>query len=654
MAVLLVGAAAYATWIGLASDVGEGPGLRLGWVVAVASLPALVVSALLCARLPGAAVTRVVTLMTLAHLTTLSGPVLAGWLEATGRPGAALAMWIADAAWALTLPLLPVLLLVFPDGWPRAGRWRTTGAAQLVALGVVVATTVADASAGNLPAAVRATAVVCGLVLLGTGVARAVALLVMWRRSTGERRSQLSWFAAAGGLLAGLYVVGGALVLLGADWVDQGLEPVVYAVDVGALPAALGVAVVRHRLYGLDLVVNRALVWSGLTVVLLGLYGASAALTTALLGGSGYLTASSLVGATVVGLALVPVHRLAQTVVDRLMYGDRDRPDRALRRLTRRLSEALDATEVPQTVVAAIADALRLPFVAVERVTATGLVRAAQHGIEPGEQDVVSIPIQHAGESQGRLLVAPRRGQNALDPTDERLLSELADQAGVALYAGRLAEDLADSRERLVQGRIDERARLRRALHEGLSPSLSGIALATAAARARLRADPSAAERLLRGIEEEASLGARTVQTLLEGLRPPGLDEAGLAGAVEQRAQQVAEYSGVRVTVQLDGSLPALSPQVEEAAYLIVVEALANVARHARADRCLVRLSGTSDTLMVEVSDNGSGRPSPQADGVGLSAARDRAVSLGGTLNTESFPGRGFTLTARLPGWTAR
>lgn len=653
-AVLAFGAAAYALWISLAPRLEVGPDLEFGWVAAAAAFPSLVVSALLCARLPGAAVTRVVTLVTLAHLTTLAGPVLAGWLEATDRPGAAVAQWTADVAWAGTLPLLPVLLLVFPDGWPRSGQWRTVGAVQLVALGAVVAATVAAASHADPRSPVRAITVIGGLVLLGTGVARAGALLAEWRRSAGDRRSQLGWFAAAAGLLAGLYLVGGALVLLGVHEVDPALEPLVYALQVGALPAALGVAVVRHRLYGLDLVVNRALVWSCLTVVLLGLYGASAALATTLLGGSGQLAVSSLIAATVVGLALVPVHRLAQTVVDRLMYGERDRPDRALRGLTRRLSETLDVSEVPQRVVTAVADALRLPFVAIERGTSAGLVRAAQRGLEPGQHDVVAIPIDHAGESLGRLLVAPRRGESALSPADERLLTELAAQAGVALYAGRLADDLADSRERLVQGRLDERARLRRALHEGLSPSLSGIALATAAARARLRADPDAAERLLRSIEEEASLGAQTVQTLLEGLRPPGLDEVGLEAAVEQRAHHVSEYSGVAVTVQTDGPLPAVSPQVEEAAYLIVVEALANVARHAGAGRCVVRLSGTGDAFTVEVTDDGMGFYPQQADGVGLSAARERAAAVGGTLVTASSPGHGFALTAHLPGLPAR
>jgi signal transduction histidine kinase len=192
-------------------------------------------------------------------------------------------------------------------------------------------------------------------------------------------------------------------------------------------------------------------------------------------------------------------------------FGDRDRPDEALRNLAARLGETVDPLEVPQTVVETVARALRLPFVALDRQTSTGPVRAASRGSEPTPGRVVVYPIGYGGERLAALLVAPRAGEDTVTAADRAVLADLAAQAGPALYAGRLAQELADSRERLRQGRLDERAHLRRALHDGVSPTLSGIAIAAAAARGRDPADP-AVRRLLTRIEEEAGAGATSLR----------------------------------------------------------------------------------------------------------------------------------------------
>lgn len=646
-AILGAGAFSCVAWVALAPRVELGPHLELGWVAMAATVPTVLVSALLAARLPGAAITRLITAMALANLASLVFSVLSSFLSQIGASGVGVVARIGETAWTGTLPLLPLLLTVFPEGWPTRGLWRVVGSGQLAAVAILAVISATGIPVPELPGLVQGLLVGCGGVLLGSAIARAVALTFAWRRSAGDRRRQLSWFTATAGLLVSLYVLSAALHVGGVEE-PRIVEVLMYLAGICALPVALGIAVVRHRLYGLNIAVNRALVWTSLSVVLLGMYGATAAIAASVAGASPDLAVGSLLAAIVAGLALMPVHRLAQRTVDRLMYGDRDRPDRALRHLAQRLSESLDASEVPDRIAATVAEALRVPFVAVDRLTADGPQRLAQRGSDSDGTARLAIPLTHAGADLGRLLVAPRRGEAGLTRSDRRLLEELAAQAGVALHAGRLADDLADSRERLVRGRLEERARLRRSLHEALSPSLSGIALASAAARARLTSDPAAAEDMLGRIAEEAQAGAAMVQAMLEGLRPPGLDELGLLAAVEQRADDLSVLSGLAVAVESGRPLPALSSDVEEAAYVIVVEALANVARHASATCCTVRLEVRGAELRIEVSDDGTGLSPNRRAGVGLSAAQERATEVGGSLEIGST-GSGTRLTASLP-----
>jgi signal transduction histidine kinase len=285
----------------------------------------------------------------------------------------------------------------------------------------------------------------------------------------------------------------------------------------------------------------------------------------------------------------------------------------------------------------------------------TGKARTARFGPPPGgalpqPERVVTLPISYGAERIAELLVAPRTGETALSSADRTLLTDLAGQAGPALYAGRLALDLADSRERLRQGQLQERARLRRALHDGLSPTLSGISLAAAAAQDMPGGDPSVA-RLLSRIREEATSGALTLRALLADLRPPGLAELGLIAAIEQRARQLAEPGALEIEVTTRKPLPALEPDVEQAAYLIVVELLTNVTRHAAATSCTVEFTANGPDLLVRVIDNGRGRPADHRLGDGLHSAVERAESAGGRLVLANGPGGGTQAAVYVPGW---
>lgn len=662
------------------------------WLSVVALLPCLMVSVLLTSRLPGAAVSRVITIFTLCAVTSLFIDAV-GWLGS--RPlglcppqfwravislyphledAMTVASVVASVLWAGTVPLIAVLAVVFPDGVPSRGWWRRVFIGQMIALGVAVFVLAGEAignggavyvAAWNRGAVYVAAWVVVGvwILLIGSGVLRAVYLVWLWWQSEGERRRQLFPFVATAGVMAlfcAVYFVKAQNPGNSGFGVEQ-LPSVLAGLFLCGLPTAVGLSVLRHRLFGIEITLNRLAVATCLSLLLFGVYAGTAAIVSAIAGGEGVQWRPLLAAGVTVG-ALGPVYRLARSIVDRIMFGDRERPDRVLRALASSLGETLDPLEVPQTVVNAVAETLRLPFVALDRLTPAGRVRSAAVGLPPASgaraaldhrahADQISVfPIAFGGQPLAEMLVTPRVGQDSLNATDRELLSDLATQAGPALYAGRLIDELTDSRERLRLGRLEERAALRRALHDGISPTLAGIAIAAAAARVREPGDPTV-HRLLDRIEQEAGTGSTTLRALLAGLRPPGLSELGLAAAIEQRAAELGEAAGIPFDVRNQEPLPALDPDVEQTAYLVTVEGMVNVAKHAAAQHCWVTVAGHGDTLNLEVIDDGYGMPSEQRDGEGLRSARERVQACGGTLTLTNNNGGGSRLAAKLPVW---
>lgn len=641
-----LGATLLATWVALAPTV-RLPHDHPGWYIAAAAACSMVAAVLLVARLPGAAVTRIVTIMTLCVLIGLAHDAVT---LANGTYHHVDDTWWAGLLFLGTLPLLPVLLVAFPDGVPSRGWWRGVFVAQLVVLGAMAPLSLVVGRTEPAPAPLAAVAVLLGVVLVVSGIVRAIALVVLWRRADPVRHRQLTAFVAVASAVAAMYVVAVAKLLAGSSEGSGALDKLRLAVIVGGLPTALGLSVLRHHLFGIEVVVNRVAVAAFASLLLFGAYATAAAVAAAAVGGPQALRWEAVLPAAVAVAALGPAFRLAGTVVDRVMFGDRDRPDRALRSLARRLGQTVDPTEVPQTVADTAADSLRLPFVALDRHGPGGLLRAASRGTASQPERVIALPITYGGEPIGELLVAPRTGETELSVADRALLTDLAGQAGPALYAGRLVLDLADSRERLRQGQLEERARLRRALHDSLSPTLSGISLAAAAARDLSAADPTVPRLLLR-IQEEASSGALTLRALLAGLRPPGLAELGLIPAIEQRARQLAESGALAIEVTAREPLPALEPGVEQATYLIVVELLTNVTRHAEATICTVEFAANGLDLLVRVSDDGRGLPVDHRRGDGLRSAFERAESAGGRLVLTNGHHHGTQAAVYAPGW---
>lgn len=546
-------------------------------------------------------------------------------------------------------PLLTLVPLLYPDGLLPGRFWTVVAGASVV--GVVLLSVgvglYPEPFAGAVPVdkpvtseAVARVVTMPGALLLAPAVlAGLVSLGLRLRSSTGVARRQVGVLLPPAALVLAVTLAQGAIP---APW-----NVVAQAGSILLLPLAIGVAVTRHGLYDLDRAVRRGLVATSLTLSLAGLYVTVLAVVRPVLGADS--SAGAAVAAGTVGLLLQPLARRLSAGVDRLYYGDRADPYAVLSRLGADLAAAgLDVAEVPRVVCASVVESLRLAGAEVE-LDVSGEQRTVAGAGATVPAAAPSFELRHRGEVVGRLRVAPRPGERALDHRDADLLGRVADQVAPALAALRLHRELQRSREQLVTTREEERRRLRRELHDGLGATLAGMRLQVESAQ-RLVPDATA-HRLLDATGDGIAQAVAEVRHICEGLRPPGVDDLGLGRAVDLAAQRV-RTPGLDVHVSAAG-LPDVGPAVEAAAYRIATEALANVVRHAGAREVAVALRADGDRLEVAVRDDGVGLPVHPGElrrGVGLTSMQARAEELGGTL-TVSTPadGRGTLVRALLP-----
>ena len=434
------------------------------------------------------------------------------------------------------------------------------------------------------------------------------------------------------------------------------------------IPLAFVVAVLRYQLFDIDLVINRALVWGALTTLTMGLY----ILIVGVLILVFHTSSSPLAFFLATGVVVVlfqPVRGRLQRAVNRLMYGERDDPYAVLSRLGQRLGGALAPDAVAPAIVESIGAALKLPYVALA-IHSNDFSRSEHESTQVattnGEQEPLAawgkpptyasirLPLNHQGQSVGELILAPRGPGETFSLLDRRLLDDLAKQAGVALYAAQqtwqaqqLAADLQHSRERLVTAREEERRRLRRDLHDGLGPALASLTLKVDAARDELGYDTQSASVMLNGLKGDIQAAISDIRRLVYDLRPPALDDLGLAASVRLLAERY-QGANLAITCDLPERLPPLPAAVEVAIYRITAEALTNVVRHAGASACRIRLT-IDDRAELEVSDDGRGTPPDAAAGVGRVSMRERAAELGGECTIASAPGAGTAVRVWLP-----
>ena len=427
------------------------------------------------------------------------------------------------------------------------------------------------------------------------------------------------------------------------------------------VPLAIGFAVLRYRLWDIDIIINRTLVYGLLTACVIGLYVLVVALLGTLLSALGNLFISLLATGLVAAL-FHPLRARLQQAVNRLMFGERDDPYRILLRLGSRLEATLTPASVLPTIVETVAQALKLPYAAItwrQGMPECSPVVAASYGRAGKHQTLVRVPLVYRQEQVGELWLAPRSPGEGLTPADQRLLHDLARQVGVAVHAvrltadlQRLASDLQRSRERLVSAREEERRRLRRDLHDGLGPRLAGLTLKLETARNRLAHDPLA-DTLLSDLIARTQEAVADIRLLVYALRPPALDELGLIPALQEQVVQYSDqdHREIHISLEAPENLPPLPAAVEVAIFRIAQEALTNAVRHSHASRCVVRLAlhEQERLLELEIEDNGCGIAPVRSAGVGVASMRERAEELGGTCEVKQVHTGGTCVHVRLP-----
>ena len=649
--------------VGALKGMGLSPGDYAAYIVALtlaSVVVCLVVSTLIIWRRPDDRMALLVALL----LVTVGPIITTNSLSASPSP------WRVpnECLIFLALSLFVLVCLLFPSGQfvPQWMRWTS-----VVYLAWLVPTAfVAPLMPNTLVAEL------IYLVFLGESATVVLIQLYRYRRvSSPLERRQTKWVVFGLAVPATVDIIVSVSYLLFPVLSSPGsLYPLasnmVYPFLPLFLPLSFGFAMLRSRLWDIDIIINRTLVYGTLTAIVVGVYVLVVSILGTLLHTFGDFPIA-LLATGLVAVLFQPLRARLQRGVNHLMYGERDDPYAVLSRLLSRLEATLVPEKVLPTIVETVAQALKLPYVAIALLpeqplsieaatqTTSGLAAAGSQAPDivasfgTPTADPLQVPLMYQAETVGCLLLAARAG-DTFGKADSRLLADLARQVGVAVYTvrltthlQRLSTGLQESRERLVTTREEERRRLRRDLHDGLGPQLSSQTLTLSAARKLLRPDPDAADRLLVDATTHAQEAIADIRRLVYALRPPALDDLGLLAALQEQLTQY-HASGLTLTLTAPERLPPLPAAVEVACYRIAQEALTNVMRHAHAQRCSVHLSVDED-LILEICDDGHGFPPLQRSGIGLTSMRERAEELGGSCTITSVPDGGARVLVCLP-----
>ncbi len=577
---------------------------------------------------------------TTTNARSLLGEAALVWLKVTGMPFGMLIFAIA--------------LLLFPNVRFLSPRWRLAAWVALASfLAYLPLKALEPAPLFLVPGESSPLAVgeagwallqpLMGLALLSLTLAMGaglLSLLLRFRRARGEERQQIKWLIAP----AFLYLLCIPVVVYGEYASSQAIFALgggMSILAVTGMMVGMAIAIFKYRLYDIDIIINRTLIYGVLTVSVVVIYVLIVGALGTLLQAEDNLLIS-LFATGFVAVLFQPLRQRLQRAVNHFMYGERDEPFEALARLGRRLEGIFSPQMVYPTIVETVAQALKLPYaaIAVRRGDQYEIVEACGKAT----REAVAYSLVYQREVVGRLLVGRRSPGEAFSAADERLLRSFARQAGTAVHAVQLMSDLQRSRQQLVTAREEERLRLRRDLHDGLGPALASVAWQAESARELVHADPAEAAQLLESTIEQTQSALSDIRRLVYGLRPPALDELGLVGALEHavRPQQMD------VNIEAPPSLPPLPAAVEVAAYRIVQEALKNAMEHGRAEHCVVSLA-LDGNLCLTIRDDGQGLPEVVTPGVGLVSMRERAEELGGAFVIFSRQVGGTQVEVRLP-----
>lgn len=412
------------------------------------------------------------------------------------------------------------------------------------------------------------------------------------------------------------------------------------------IPLSIGIAVLRSHLWNIDIIIHRTLVYGALSACVVGLYVLVVGGLGALLQGQGN-GVISLLATGLIAVLFHPLRERLQKAVNYLVYGERNDPYRVLSLLGQRLETTLVPDAVLPTIVETVAQAFKLPYVAISLKQGEQFVPGSVYGHVKQEDVLLHIALTYQGELLGELILPNDVPGKAFSSADRHLLEDLARHAGVAVHSVRLSADVQRSREQVVMMREEERRRLRRDLHDGLGPQLASLMLLLTTVRKKLHRDPDVAESMLTEAMTYMQEAISDIRRLVYGLRPPALDDLGLLVALQEDIRRY-HASGITFSLVAPELLPALPAAVEVACYRIVQEALNNVMSHAHAQHCTVHLS-IGEALELEVMDDGKGLPAVRKNGIGHTSICERAQELGGTCSIERVSAGGTRVYARLP-----
>ena len=571
---------------------------------------------------------------------------------AKADPGSALAAFNADAQGYL-VPLLlmaPFILLLFPDGKPPSRRWNVV--IWLFALSVVTGmigmglAPVGLASERSIPWSTTAStltriAAVSGLL---ASILAVVSVVLRFRRSRGVERAQMRWLAIVAilGFLGLIVAIGGAIVFGDTSLVNAaGFTLFILSLAIG-LPAAIGVSVLRYRLWELDVVVKKTVVALVLTLAFGVPVLALLAIASQVLVWGVPNPVYTLVGGVALGLLVVPIVRVARRLATRITFGERASQYEVLTTFGERVGETYSVVDVLPRMVQVLANATGATSARVLLRVGAELREEAAMGEPDGQEHVV--PVLYEGEDLGAI-AASFPASDPIDPPKRQLMENLAAQAGLVLRNVRLIEELRASRTRLVAAQDEQRRKLERDLHDGAQQQLVALTVKLRLAQGLVTKDPTKAESMLSELQTATQTALDDLRDLARGIYPPLLADQGLAVAIAAQARKAS----VPTTVSSDG-VGRYPREVEAAVYFSCLEALNNVAKYAGASSATVSLSQANGTLTFAVTDDGVGFDvAGSSQGTGLQGMADRLDAIGGEVHVRSAPGGGTTVTGTVP-----
>jgi signal transduction histidine kinase len=601
------------------------------------------------------------------------------------------AAWI-DRWTVVPMLCLPILLfLLFPDGRVPSGRWRpvlwlalaapalttalfaltpgpmTGGFAQLTSVRVI--NPLGIRAVGGV---IRVLSLIGGFSCLLAAFLAGAAVVARFRSRRGDERQQIKWLAFAGtAFLAelALTMVGAATLgnsAAGDTWGNTMYTVMSATLGLG-IPAACAVAILKYRLYGIDVVISKTVAYAVLAAFITAVYVLLVVGAGALAGSGGRPSLGlSILATAVVAVAFQPVRERVQRFANRLVYGKRATPYEALSQLSERMASTYATEDLLPTMATIVAEATGAARADVWLRDGDELRAIASCPADAGSRPAVAlaggefpagggadrrVPVMHNGELLGALSITKKR-RDAFTPTEDKLVSDLATQAGLMLrnvglteqLIARLAE-LRASRERLVTAQDRERQRLERDIRGGAQRQLAGLASKLELAAQALEHDEAQAKALLNQVTSHTAQALKDLRELARGIYPALLADMGIAAALDAQARKAP----IPVSVEA-GEIGRYPQETEAAVYFCALEALRNAAKHAHASRASVRLSERNAELRFEVTDNGQGfDPATTQQGTGLQGIADRIDALGGHVHVDSAPGQGTKINGQIP-----